>query len=262
MSLTEYGDSFLLAQFREFYRELIRLERMVKTGALAPISEWGPEEDLEQPGDSNVVWQTLLSILERQALRAGQSGGTYGYEIYREAQYVMATLADEIFLHIEWEGKRAWTSNLLESRLFQTHAGGEIFFQKLDRLLQNRDPVYIDLAAVYFLALSLGFKGKFRGKDDRGQIARYRRQLYSFIFHRHPDLLSDSKHIFPEAYAHTLQQASRRRLPDSRLWIGVLALIILVWIAISHGLWVHLTGRLNEVNSRISEVQKELDKMR
>ena len=31
--MKEYGDTFLLAPFREFYREVIRLRRMVVTGA-------------------------------------------------------------------------------------------------------------------------------------------------------------------------------------------------------------------------------------
>src|SRR5688572_32091302 len=85
--------SLLLRQFREFYREVIRLRKAVEQtadvgvgeplamGASATIgggmttttstststSTWTPS--LVQP-----VWQQLLSILERQALEAGQTG--------------------------------------------------------------------------------------------------------------------------------------------------------------------------------------------
>ncbi|HEY7116735.1 MAG TPA: DotU family type IV/VI secretion system protein, partial [Tepidisphaeraceae bacterium] len=44
-------------------------------------------------------------------------------------------LADEIFLNTEWEGRSYWVSNLLETKIYQTHAAGELFFQKLERLL-------------------------------------------------------------------------------------------------------------------------------
>jgi len=40
----------------------------------------------------------------------------------------MAAFADEVFIHMDWEGKRAWTSNLLESTLFHSHVAGERFF--------------------------------------------------------------------------------------------------------------------------------------
>jgi type VI secretion system protein ImpK len=326
--MNEYGDSFLLAPFREFYREVIRLKRVVRAGAwVAPpeliagsdaddlniatgtwvyfpdiISEAGGMDDAtgiggrtwvaapnnapvwalpehqsssdtsaleyagQPPADhiriSTLVWQRLLTLFERQALHAWRYGGTYGAEFYKEAQYVMVALADEIFLHTEWEGKRAWVSNLLETKFFQSHVAGELFFQKLERLLHDRDPVYKDLAAVYLMALSLGFRGKYRGLDDRGQLARYREQLFSFIFRREPNLENESKHIFPEAYFHTLREETKKRLPHPRIWIGVLCLVIVTYLAATHLLWVDLTSRLEQVNDRIAVVINELSKKR
>lgn len=320
--MNEYGDSFLIAPFREFYREVIRLKRVVRAGAwVAPpelmsegdtadlkteagtwvyfpdiISDAGLDDAAEinkgnliAPGSppawtlpgptgsglpstleytgqaptehiriSTVVWQRLLTLFERQSVNAWRYGGTYGSEFYKEAQYVMVALADEIFLHTEWEGKRAWVSNLLESKIFQTHVAGELFFQKLERLLYDRDPVHRDLAAVYLMALSLGFRGKYRGMDDRGQITRYRQQLYSFIFRREPDLDSELKHIFPEAYFHTLREETKKRLPHPRLWIGVLCFVILVYLAATHLLWNDLTARIDKINDRIATTVSQL----
>src|ERR1044072_2317156 len=271
--MKEYGDTFLLAPFREFYREVIRLRRMVVTGAwagasnAAPATAESPEGeavDLKSPAGtwvyfpdvipepetgaawvsppggaqapwenthaqegnvpappaangngsgnnggtqlaptddmraSTFVWQRLVSLFERQEAQAWRYGGTYGAEFYKEAQYVMVALADEIFLNAEWEGHRSSVSNLLESKIFRTHVAGELFFQRLDRMLVERDPVYRDLAAVYLMALSLGFRGKYRGRDDRGQLERYRRQLFHFVFRREPELENESRHVFPE----------------------------------------------------------------
>jgi len=323
--MREYGDTFLLAPFKEFYREVIRLKRMVKTGAwvspgapaeaeaepedvraatgtwvyfpdvipgteveaeagtqawVAPPSSGAPpwaaaaprgngspdaaEERGEQlaPSDqvrvSTFVWQRLLSLFERQEAHAWRYGGTYGAEFYKEAQYVMVALADEIFLNTEWEGRRFWVSNLLETKIFRSHAAGELFFQKLDRLLQDRDPVYRDLGAVYLMALSLGFRGKYRGgRDDAARLLGYRRQLFSFVFRREPDLAEESRRLFPETYYHTLRDETKRRLPNPRAWLILLGAVVLAYVAITHGIWVNLTDRLADANDRITRAVEE-----
>lgn len=326
--MNRYGDSFLLAPFREFYAEVIRLKQMVKAGVWVSASEapagaavedkpetgtWvyfpdvvvgagaqpetvtetrallaphqndvPPWAEVKHQGNGNkqsldyteqtpdadylkmstFVWQRLVALFERQSTSAWQYGGTYGAEFYREAQYVMVALADEIFLHMEWEGKRVWVSNLLESKIFQSHVAGELFFQKLDRLLMDRDPVYKDLAAVYLMALSLGFKGKYRGSDDSGKLARYRQRLFSFIFRREPQLSQDAKHIFPEAYYHTLREENRKRVPNPKVWVVVLCIVIFAYLAVTHGLWMSMTSRLDKVNDRIAAIVSELDKKR
>ncbi|HVF44455.1 MAG TPA: DotU family type IV/VI secretion system protein [Pyrinomonadaceae bacterium] len=335
--MKEYGDTFLLAPFREFYREVIRLRRMVVTGAWAAASNavpaipesaaegeaeelktqagtwvyfpdvipepeggaawvspqggaqapWespsaaregngpthatpsgngsgngnGGNTQLSPTGDmraSTFVWQRLVSLFERQEAQAWRYGGTYGAEFYKEAQYVMVALADEIFLNTEWEGHRSWVSNLLESKIFRTHVAGELFFQRLDRMLVERDPVYRDLAAVYLMALSLGFRGKYRGRDDRGQLERYRRQLFHFVFRREPDLDSPTRQMFPEAYYHTLRDETKRRLQNPRAWLILLCAVVVAYVALTHGIWSKLTGRLFDVNGRI---QKTVDRM-
>lgn len=332
--MREYGDTFLLAPFREFYREVMRLRRMLLSGAwVAPVAGAQPGEaedlkaqtgtwvyfpdvipgteveeerdvraaawvappggapapwDVPPPHKANggnggngskasapaeaadklvpsdeikvgtFVWQRLLSLFERQEAQAWRYGGTYGAEFYKEAQYVMVALADEIFLNTQWEGRRFWVSNLLESKIFRTHVAGELFFQRLDRLLVDRDPVYRDLAAVYLMALSLGFRGKYRGQDDRGQLERYRRQLFHFVFRREPELENETRHVFPEAYYHTLRQETRRRMPNPRAWVILLVAVVLAYVTMTHGIWVKLTGKLFETNEQIERTVGEL----
>jgi type VI secretion system protein ImpK len=177
----------------------------------------------------NGVWQQLLTLLERQAMEAGQ-GGSFAYEVYREAQYVMAALADEIFLHLEWEGKTTWP--LLEARLFQTHVAGEEIFARVDRLLQRRDPFYLDLAAVYFMSLSMGFQGKYRGLDNR-ECLEYRRQLFRMIYRRDPKLFTSTGPLFPQAYQHTLDKMEVKRLPAQWTWLWLIAMVFVVWAGAS-----------------------------
>lgn len=262
MNSTEYLESSLLTQFREFYNEVIRQKQWVKSSAWAFSPEHNSEERPNHTGVIDTVQQPLLSLLKQQALDARQMGGGYGLMLYKEAQYVMATLADEIFLQLEWEGKEAWNANLLESQLFDSHNAGERFFQKLDKLLQDRDPVYTELAQVYLMALALGFQGKFRDVADGGQLDSYRRRLFAFISRRHPDLRDESKFLFPEAYAHTLDEGRVRKLRNVRKWIVLLLFAILIWVVISYVLWFDVTDKVFEtgVEDLIDQIKALLER--
>ncbi|PYP93574.1 MAG: hypothetical protein DMG65_00370 [Candidatus Angelobacter sp. Gp1-AA117] len=251
MAYPGYQNSLLLTQFREFYQELARLKSLAinPVSSLSQLIQGEARDPIVQTED---IWQKLLSLLEAQAERASRSGGAFGFEVYREAQYVMAALADEFFLNENWRGKQTWP--LLENRLFRSTAAGEVFFRKLDLLLLQRDPVYVDLAAVYFFALSLGFQGKYRGNDPQNQIDHYKRQLFAMIFRMNPELLQGNRHLFRQTYAHTLAEGKAGKLPHPRTWWLVLAAIMLVWFAVSHALYMHVTA---PVQQRLCDIHPE-----
>lgn len=245
------AESFLMKRFREFYREVIRLKRKVAEGGWVFAGEEGEAEGTERRR-ATAVWQRLLTLLERQALLAQRAGGDFAEGMYRQAQYVMAALADETFLNLDWGGRAAWSSDLLESKLFKSHQAGEDVFRRLDELLFHRDPVYIDLAEVYLQALALGFQGRYRD-DSEGprQLASYRRQLLEFIGDREPDLLAESDRLVPEAYAATLDQGSGRRLPYTRPWLLALGGVVLVWLLVTHLLWRDLIADMKPLVDQI-----------
>ncbi|HEV2962460.1 MAG TPA: DotU family type IV/VI secretion system protein [Candidatus Angelobacter sp.] len=243
MAYPGYQNSLLLTQFREFYQELAR-QKAVAINPVSSLSQLIQGESRDPRVQAEDIWQRLLSLLESQAERASRSGGAFGYEVYREAQYVMAALADEFFLNQEWRGKASWP--LLETRLFRSSGAGEIFFKKLDLLLLQRDPVYVDLAAVYFFALSLGFQGKYRGNDPNNSIDRYRRQLFAIIFRSNPELLQGNHHLFRQNYSHTLVEGRSIKLPHPRTWFLLLAAILIVWVAVTHSLFVHVTAPVEQ----------------
>jgi len=254
-------DSVLLDRFRAFYAEIIKFKYLVTTGSVVGKMASGAERDTTNLDAGTMVWYQLLGVLEAQELDNERLDDERHSTLYRDTQYVMAALADEIFLNMDWEGRSFWTTNLLESKLFRTHAAGELFFRKLDRILQAQDPFYEDLAAVYLMALSLGFKGKFRGFDDKGQLERYRRKLFQMMFQRDPDLRARTRALFPNTYAFTLREGGSKRIPDKRIWILILCTLILLWILLSHGIWLSLTDRLNEVNKELLNVINMLNSM-
>jgi len=270
LNLTEYGDSFLLMQFREFYREVITLSYIVKS------SNWiYPEDSLNIKESNNedsfydipnsdptkitkFVWQRLLTLLETQSIEARRRGGNFGYEFYREAQYIMVALADEIFLNLDWIGKTTWISTLLESKLFESHVAGELIFQRIEKLLQSSDPIYRDLAAVYLMALSLGFMGRFRGVGDQYKLLNYRQQLFSFIFYRRPDI-DNQVRLCSEAYPLITRQEIKQKLPNPKIWVSAVVLSIIIYLVTAHFLWEHL---VTPIDSIYGDINKEVESLK
>lgn len=183
------------------------------------------------------ILDRLQSLLERQALESGRQGGEFGVIYYREAQYVMAVLADEMFLRMDWAGRAQWNRDLLETRLFGSYNAGDEFFRRLDRLLKDGERAQAELAAVYLLALAFGFKGRYRGSTHAARLADYRRRLYRDIYHRDPGLLAETTDLCPDAYAHTAAEAEPRLLPAPTRWFWVLGAVIVAYIALGHWLW-------------------------
>lgn len=313
MTVPQSNEAFLLAQFRDFYTEVIRLKRLIKeSGGMTPEepapveappkgngSGFGngshgvtaklplldpklletlsgsekitslavrgtldspPEPPAEQTRLTLLVWQNLIALFRRNAVQIMRAAGK-PTDNYFEAQYVMAAFADDVFIHLDWEGKRAWTSNLLESTLFQSHVAGEVVFEKLDRLLRDRDPADKSLAAVYLSALSLGFRGKYHGLNDHGKLRRYRSELFAFIFRQPADLVNDTKVAFPDSYVDNVRKEKRKKLTNPRVWLVVLASVLVIYLAVSHGLWMSLTSRIEQANKHIIEIEKRLDSL-
>jgi type VI secretion system protein ImpK len=239
MNKTEEKSSQLLGQFRDFYGQLIEIKRLLRA---------------ETSVDVHAVGERLSAVMESQALLAGRRGTDYT-GVYRQAEYVMAALADEILLHhVDWAGKNAWNNHLMEYRLFRSRTAGDEFFIRLDKLLQTPDPMYKDLATIYLMAIMLGFRGKYWGARDRENIDHYRRQLYTFIFHGQPELKSETKKLFPETYLHTVEEQSGRTIRQVRGWYILLAALIVTYLLVSRQIWNNATDELEVIAPRIEQL--------
>jgi type VI secretion system protein ImpK len=254
MSTVEESQSLLLLQFRDFYGELIKLKRLIRSGA--PLGESATPETVPGERAAVAVAERVVAVMEQQALIAGRRGSDYT-GIYSQAEYVMAALADEILLHkLNWIGKDAWNTHLVEYRLFRTRVAGEEFFKRLDRLLQTPDPMYKDLATIYLLAIMLGFRGKYWANNDRGRLEFYRKQLFTFIFHGQPELHKDTKKLFPDAYLNTVEEGTGRKVPQVKIWYVLLAALVLIYFFISRSIWVNSTAELNAITTRIEALSR------
>ncbi len=56
------------------------------------------------------------------------------------------------------------------------------------------------------------------------------------IYGRHPKLFTDDQHLFPQAYQNNVEQAPRK-LPDQRVWLALVALVVVAWLGFSQLAW-------------------------
>ena len=243
MASVRTENSLLLLHFRQFYSEVLQIKLRLEyadsekeSASATPL----PAASTSNALAVNDVWYGLLRLLDMQGVESSRAGGAFTFEVYREAQYVMAALADEILLNCNWSGRDSWP--LLENKLFDSHASGEVFFQRIDRLLEARDRSHTDLAMIYFQALALGFRGKYRDHDERGELDQYRRRLFIHIYRRPPQNLAREQSIFPQSYLPTLSEGDGRRLPNPQTWLLVLVGIGVLWMGGSWMLWHYLTA--------------------
>lgn len=233
-------------QFRAFWREVDALRTVALSPSMAPSASPGTAA----PGTMVVVHapsavrERLLAALRSQEAELSRAITGKALNYYREAQYTMVAVADEVFVRLPWNGASYWASNLLETERFATRRAGQAVFERIDSLLERADPDDKELAALYLTALALGFQGKYADRFDGGALERYRQSLYHFIFEKHPDLTHPFRRIVPQCYEGTIAAGAGQKLRSPRLWWWAAAGVMALWLLFSQLVWMSATGPL------------------
>jgi len=97
------------------------------------------------------------------------------------ARYILCTILDEAVLNTPWGAESAWNQRTLLSNFHNETAGGEKFFDILDRL-RHSPSENIETLELIYICLSLGYEGKYRvlprGRDNLEQL---RDELFHLI---------------------------------------------------------------------------------
>ena len=256
MQIADSGDIgsasafFFLGGCADFYEEIASIKRAHAEGRLAAYLAPDEASAPTRPIDfASRVSARLFAILRQQEHDFRRNATVQEIKAHNAALYVMAALADEIFiLELDWPGREAWLDVLLEHRLFKTRNAGSHFFSMAHDLvqIQSRDNLYVDLAAVFLLALALGFRGRYRGQQGHAALQEIRLQLYKLVNQKNrpgvPERAAGERYAFIQAYQHTLQGTEDARLAPVSPWLalggyallGYLMLSVVVWLVLMH----------------------------
>ncbi len=139
----------------------------------------GQLRGLVAPLDVAGLRQHVLEEMRRFEDRAHAAG--VRHEVVLAARYVLCAVLDEAVLSTPWGAQSDWAQHSLLVALHREAWGGEKFFEMLDRI--SADPArHIDVMELQYLALALGFAGKYQVLD-RGyeRLADVQQDLYRKI---------------------------------------------------------------------------------
>lgn len=149
--------------------------------------------------------------------------------LYEKARYPLVVLADEILLHSGWEHSAEWENQLLEEKVYGSNIGGEKYFT----IASEIRPEEIELAAILYTGIALGFGGKYRERPER--LSEIRQRLYRLNAEY---LATFGDKITPAAY-HVDPTPQRRLSPLLNLYRVLIVaggILILYWV-LAFALW-------------------------
>lgn len=237
---------FFLSGCADFYQEIAGIKRAGNEGRLA---QYLAGDDTTLPVTAaefaQLVSSRLCGFLRQQQHDFQRKATAQEIKVHNLALYLMAAVADEIFiLDLDWPGRDAWLSVLIEHKLFKTRNAGSRFFQLAADLtqMQSRDPLYIDLAAVILLSLVLGFKGAYRGRQGEAALHEIRTQLFNLVNQksRRTPPLPARQNAFAQAYRYVLQGGEDERLAPLSPWFSLGAYAVLAYLFLSIVTWLIL----------------------
>jgi type VI secretion system protein ImpK len=226
-----------VGQFRIFYRDLFNIKQCIHAQRWNDLAASPLEDGAAVPAEATAraIFTRMYRVISGQGF--GLRGRDRGNSAAVDVGYVMAAVTDEILLHgPAWPGRETWSATLLEETLYGSRIAGERIFRAAHDILAGQ-PASQGLGVAILLALMLGFRGRYFGTDDGGEIAALKERLFGVIFHLPYPVEVDFDTLLSQGAVRPLEQASLRPLPSPHPWIMAILLLLILYIAISDVLW-------------------------
>lgn len=193
---------------------------------LSATSEIQRISDIKNP---EFFLDTLIHEVRAFENKAAKNG--YRSQFILGARYLLCALIDECVMI--YHPKASWKKhNLLQ--IFQHDVwGGERFFIILERSCEDPS-LYIDLLELGYVALSLGFRGKYQHASDAKNLGLFIDRLYQVIQKQRGD---STHHLL--ACSDTIIQKKRLHLPP--WWALVLGTAVIL-----SSIFIPYTRELNQ----------------
>lgn len=262
------SNSAIVHGFQAFYYELLRQKERALSLYFSSELSLDPEVNSEEnegvskkqteiEGAIVVIQKKLINVIQN-ATDSILANSRIQTKFIDDAKYIMTILADETFLNMRWDGSKFWRFSLLEKQLFQSEVAGEKFFKMADEIISNVNNNE-DMAFLFLMSLSLGFKGRYRDIENSEEyIVWYKDRFYSML-HSKPSRLfyPGRSHMIESCYEYTNTENNDSGLPDARFWSWCILGVIFIYIIISYGVWYNITDEIGDVLHKIAEQTRQ-----
>ncbi|MCW8806068.1 MAG: type IVB secretion system protein IcmH/DotU [Ignavibacteriaceae bacterium] len=178
-------------------------------------------------GDAENLKSRAFEMFERFEDNSRRAG--IDNEKIRLSKFALVAFLDETIISSEWPQKAQWLSDPLQIKLFDTFNAGEEFFNYMAEL-RLRSSQNKEVLEIYYLCLSLGFKGKYQLQSPEN----LRRIIDDLNIELHPDAFRSIDIISPNGKPRqSLVQTVKGGLP---LWVyplSALVIFVLIYVVFS-----------------------------
>jgi|GEM_PF-1420475 len=240
----KHKKSLLISSFEAFYLMLVEAKKQIEKNAFFLVNDSKDEKESKIAAFQNRLY---VFVKEKDSMIAYEDG-KLASDAFQEVVYVMISLADELFLSFDWDGKKYWRTHLLEQKFFSTNQAGEKLLTNLDKFLQERHVQDSEIGLIYLYALALGFQGKLRYEADIDfYLHNLKEQVFYTIYKQSPKLYKKADVLFSQATENVFIEKAQSR--DTTLkWLFKMFIVCgAVYLFASHVLWhveTHITWKL------------------
>jgi type VI secretion system protein ImpK len=230
----------LLFTFEDFYREVVLEKSYIEHNT------WIQSGETAENSTERIIRRLEVLLNNQNYSTSYCDENDMQYITLQEVRYVMAAMADEVFLKLNWQGRQYWEKNILEERVFNSHIAGRNFFKNIDNILSYNGQISADLPVIYLAALSLGFKGRYGKQSDNEELQSYKSSLFTMINHQSPTILESSYHLFPNTLMHTMEGQGNTSPVRRAKWNIIMSAVIIIYIGASYCVWSNNTANVFE----------------
>ncbi|HLA63191.1 MAG TPA: DotU family type IV/VI secretion system protein, partial [Rhodothermales bacterium] len=173
-------------------------------------------------GNPDELRRRAVEQIEAGSRAARRNGGVL--EDVRDAEFALVALIDEAVMSSQWEGREQWAARPLQLERYERFDAGEVFFERLDALRGRPDGA--EVLEVYFLCLTLGFKGRYQFASPE-ELRRLIEEVQSELLGRRDELPPLAPHGLPRSTAEAEGFSERKSWP---LVVGALVLVLLLYV--------------------------------
>ena len=124
--------------------------------------------------------------------------GWFSQEDYDQGRFMVCAWVDESILASAWQHKGQWQREQLQRLYYNTTEAGEEVFERLNGLAFEQK----DVRELYYLCLSLGFKGRFLKPEDEYLLEQLKTSNLKLLLGASADGVPslEQADLFPESY--------------------------------------------------------------